>query len=86
MGSVTLHVVAVREEDTAALRDALKDHSADLVIDRASEEPKPKPMVKAMLERFDKNGDGQLDADERPGLRDFIKNSGWLPGGLNNTF
>lgn len=86
MGSVTLHVVAAREEDTAALRDALKDHSADLVIDRASKESKPKPMVKAMLERFDKNGDGQLDSDERPGLRDFIKNSGWLPGGLNNTF
>jgi Ca2+-binding EF-hand superfamily protein len=43
-------------------------------------------MVKAMFERFDKNGDGQIDAAERPDLRGFIKDQGWLPGGLNNSF
>jgi hypothetical protein len=86
MGSVTLHVVAVREEETAALRDALKEHSADLVIDRALNRPDRPPMVKAMIERFDKNGDGQVNPDERLQLRDFIKNSGRFPGGLNNTF
>jgi len=86
MGSITVHVVAVREEDTAALRDALREHAAEMVIDRALKRSNRPPMVKAMLERFDKNGDGQLDADERPALRDFIKNSGALPGGLNNTF
>jgi len=86
MGSVTLHVVAAREEDTAALRDALKDHSADMVIDRALTRPKSNQMVKAMLERFDKNGDSQIDSEERPDLRGFIKERGWLPGGLNNSF
>jgi len=86
MGSITLHVVAVHEEETAALRDALKEHSADLVIDRALKQPKRSPTVKAMLERFDKNGDGQMDPEERPELRNFIKTSGWLPGGLNNSF
>ena len=86
MGSVTLHVVAVREAETAALRETLREHSADLVIDRALKRPDRSPMVKSLLGRFDKNGDGQVDADERPDLRNFIKNSGGLPGGLNNTF
>ncbi len=86
MGSVTLHVVAAREEDTAVLRDTLKDHSADMVIDRALTRPKSNQVVKAMLERFDKNNDSQIDSEERPGLRSFIKERGWLPGGLNNSF
>ncbi len=79
-------MVAVHEEEIAALREALKEHSADLVIDRALQQPKRLPMVKAMLERFDKNGDGQMDPEERPELRNFIKTNGWLPGGLNNSF
>ena len=86
MGSITLHVVAVHEDEIAILRDALKGHSADLVIDRALKQTKRPPPVKAMLERFDKNGDGHVDAEERPPLREFIKTSGWLPGGLNNSF
>ena len=86
MGSITVQVVAVREEDTAALREMLKSHAADMVIDRASTSPKRPAMVKVMLERFDKNKDGQLQDDERLELREFIKNSGWLPGGLNNSF
>jgi hypothetical protein len=86
MGSITLHVVAAREADTVALRDALKEQVADMVIDRALTRPRRNPMVKAMFERFDKNGDGQIDAAERPDLRGFIKDQGWLPGGLNNSF
>jgi hypothetical protein len=86
MGSVTLHVVAAPEEDTGVLRNALKDHSADKVIDRALKRPKTNQIVKAMLERYDKNGDGQIDVEERPDLRGFIKDQGWLPGGLNNSF
>ena len=86
MGSITLQVVATREEDTATLRDELKSHAADMVIDRATSRPKHAAMVKAMLDRFDKNGDGQLQPDERQELRNFIKGSGWLPGGLNNSF
>ena len=57
-----------------------------MVIDRAATRPKRGAMVKAMFERFDKNNDGQLQSEERQELRDFIKHSGWLPGGLNNTF
>ena len=86
MGSITLQVVAAREEDTEVLREVLRDHAADLVIDSASNRPKRASMVKAMFDRFDKNKDGQLDADERQPLRVFIKNSGWLPGALNNSF
>ena len=86
MGSVTLQVVAVREEDTAALRGVLKDHAADMVIDRAVERPKRAEMVKAIIRQFDKDGDGKLSPDERTGVQTFIKNSGWLPGGLNNSF
>lgn len=86
MGSITVQVVAAREEDTAALREELRSHAADMVIDRAATRPKRGAMVKAMFERFDKNNDGQLQSEERQELRDFIKHSGWLPGGLNNTF
>jgi len=86
MGSITLHVVAAREEDTAKLRDALKDVVADRVIDRALARPRNNRTVKAMLDRFDTNGDSQIDAAERPELRGFIKDRGWLPGGLNNSF
>ena len=60
--------------------------TADMVIDSAVNRPRGGSMVKAMFDRFDKNKDGQLDADERPPLRNFIKNSGWLPGALNNSF
>jgi len=84
MGSITLHVVAAREEETAQLRDLLKEHSADMVIDRAVTRTRRGQMVKALFERFDKNGDGQIGDEERSGLRNFIKNSEWLPG--NNTF
>jgi hypothetical protein len=48
--------------------------------------PRGNQIVKAMLLRFDRNGDGDIDAEERPELRNFIKSQGWLPGGLNNSF
>ena len=86
MGSVTLHVIAAREEETATLRDAVKDHAADMVIDRALARAKRPQIVQTMLDRFDKNANGQMEPEERPELRNFIKNSGWFPGGLNNTF
>ena len=84
MGSITLHVVAAHEEETSSLRELLRDHSADMVIERAVKRPQRGQMVKAMFDRFDKNGDGQINAEERSELRSFIKNSEWLPG--NNSF
>ncbi|MBE0543350.1 MAG: hypothetical protein IH623_18555 [Verrucomicrobia bacterium] len=78
--------MAAREEETDALRDALKHHAADMVIDRALKQPKRGAMVKALLERFDQDGDGELNAEERAGLRTFIISSGALPGLVNNTF
>jgi mono/diheme cytochrome c family protein len=86
MGSITLHVVPVREADVEVLRDALKNHSTDMVIDRAQQRPKYGAMVKKVIERFDKNGNGQIDADERDELRIFVRASGWVPGNLNNSF
>ena len=86
MGSITMHVVPVREADVEVLRDALKNHATDMVIDRALQRPKRKGMVKKLIERFDKNGNGVIDADERPALQNFVRASGWIPGNLNNSF
>ena len=78
--------LAAREEEADALRDAHRNQSADMVIDRALRRPKSNQIVKVMLERSYKNGNGQIDLDDRPEFRSFIKERGWLPGGLNNTF
>ena len=68
------------------LRDALREHSTDMVIDRALQRRKPGGMVKKLIERFDKNGSGGIDGDERVELRNFVRASGWVPGNLNNSF
>ena len=86
MGSVTLHVVTVREEDTGTLRDAVKDHAVDTLIDRALSRPRPGPMVKALLRKFDTDGDGKLNPEERANLHEYLKNNDRLPGALNNSF
>jgi hypothetical protein len=86
MGSVTMHVIPVKEEDAQALRDALKDHSADMVIDRALESKKRGPMVQNLMERFDKNGNEKLEPDERVELRRVLRTNGWVPGNFNNSF
>ena len=33
-----------------------------------------------MMTMFDKNTNGKIDADERPGLRAFLESSGMLKG------
>ena len=86
MGSVTMHVVPVREADVEVLRDALRNHSTDMVIDQALQRPKHGGMVKKLIERFDKNGNGGIEGDERDELRKFVRASGWVPGNLNNSF
>ena len=86
MGSITLHVVPAREEDVAELRNVLRNHSANMVIDRALANPKPPAMVKTMMERFDTNGDGKLDEKERSALLGFVQATGLVPGHLNNSF
>jgi hypothetical protein len=86
MGSVTLHLMPAKEDEIERLRDALKDHSTDLVIDRALARPTQGQMVKNLIQRFDKNGNSTIDADERPELKRFIRGSDWVPGNLNNSF
>ena len=86
MGSVTMHVIPIREADVEVLRDALRNHSTDMVIDRALQGPKRGAKVKKLIERFDKNGNGEIDGDEREELRSFVRASGWVPGHLNNSF
>jgi len=86
MGSITMHVVPVRETDVEVLRDALRGHSTDMVIERALQRPKSGGMVKKLVERFDKNGNGEIDSEERVALRSFVRTSGWVPGNLNNSF
>ena len=86
MGSVTLHLIPAKEGEVEALRDALKDHSTDMVIDRAVNRPTQGAMVKNLIQRFDKNGNSKIDEDERPELRQFIRSNDWVPGSLNNSF
>jgi hypothetical protein len=86
MGSVTLHLMPAREAEVETLRDALKDHSTDMVIDRAVAQPTQGKTVKNVIQRFDKNGNSKIDEDERPELRRFIRSNDWVPGNLNNSF
>ena len=43
-------------------------------------------VVQSLIERFDKNGNVEIDGDEREELRSFVRASGWVPGHLNNSF
>lgn len=86
MGSITVHVIPVRETDAPELRKSLKSHSTDLLIDRTLENPKRPGLVKGLVERFDKNADGKIDGEERGPLRAFIQESGWFAGQENNSF
>lgn len=88
MGSITLQVIPVREEEAKILREELRGHAADLLIDRVGKTGAGRRgnWAKAMFDQFDKNRDGELGEDERLPLRNFIKQSPFLPGGLNNTF
>jgi len=85
MGSVTLHLMPSKEAEVEPLRDALKDHALDMVIDRAVKRPQG-AIVKNLIERYDKNQNGKIDEEERTELRRFIRNADWLPGSLNNSF
>lgn len=86
MGSITAHVIPVREADKEVLREALKDHATDLLIEQTLQSPKRGAMVKKLIERFDKNGNGTIESDERVELRKFVRASGLGKGGLNNSF
>jgi hypothetical protein len=86
MGSVTLHLIPAKEAEVETLRDALKDHSTDMVIDRAVRQPTQGRTVKTLIERFDKNGNSKIDEEERPELRRFIRSNDWVPGSFNNSF
>ena len=57
-----------------------------MVIDRARQRRKRGGMVKKLIERFDKNGSGEIDDDERNELQGFLCASGWVPGNCNNSF
>jgi hypothetical protein len=86
MGSVTLHLMPAKEGEVETLRDALKDHSTDIVIDQALARPTQGRMVKNLIEHFDKNGNSKIDEEERPELKRFIRGTDWVPGNLNNSF
>ena len=87
MGALTLSMMPARDEDLAALRQAHRAHIADLFIDRAQEStsPKERERVEMMGKIFDKNGNGKIDADERPALRAYLEESGALKS-LGNSF
>lgn len=80
MAAITLSVIPARDEDLAALKKAKREHNIDLFIDRALEDKRNKERVELMKTMFDKNSDGLIDAEERPGLRTFLENNGMLKG------
>ena len=77
---MTLTVIPARDEELADLRKAKREHNIDLFIDRAQEDTRQRERVEMMLTMFDKNANGKIDPDERPGLREFLEDSGMLKG------
>jgi mono/diheme cytochrome c family protein len=80
MASITLGVMPVRDADLAELEKAKELHVADLFIDRAQEDKRRREQVQMVVATFDKNGNGKIDEEERPPLRAFIQQSGFLRG------
>ncbi len=80
MGAMTLSVIPARDEELAELRQAKRNHNVDLFIDRIQEDTRQRERVQVMMTMFDKNTNGKLDPDERPGLRAFLETSGLLRG------
>jgi hypothetical protein len=80
MAAITLSVIPARDEELAELRVAKRTHNIDLFIDRALEDTRKREQVETMKTMFDKNTNGKIDPDERPGLRSFLETSGMLKG------
>jgi len=80
MAAMTLTVIPARDEELAELRQAKRNHNIDLYIDRAQEDTRQRERVEMMMTMFDKNTNGRIDADERPGLRAFLESSGMVKG------
>ncbi len=80
MAAVTLNVIPARDAELAQLKEAKKNHAIDLFIDRALEDTRQRERVQMVVTMFDKNGNGKLDAEERPGVREFLGQSGMLKG------
>ncbi len=85
MAAMTLTVIPARDEELAEFRQARRDHNIDLFIDRAQEDTRQRERVEMMMTMFDKNTNGKIDPEERPGLRAFLENSG-LVKGLSDGF
>jgi len=80
MAVMTLTVIPARDEELVELRQAKRNHHIDLFIDRAQEDKRQRERVEMMMTMFDKNTNGKIDPDERPGLRSFLETSGMLKG------
>jgi hypothetical protein len=80
MAAMTLSVIPTRDEELALLKQAKKHHGIDLFIDRALEDTRRRERVQMVVTMFDKNANGKLDDEERPGVREFLENSDQLKG------
>ena len=80
MAAITLSVIPARDEELDGLRTAKRTHNIDLFIERALEDTKKREQVELMKATFDKNANGKIDPEERPGLRAFLEASGKLKG------
>lgn len=80
MAAMTLSIIPAQDDDLPKLKQAKRDHSIDLYIDRAQEDPRQEDKVKLMMVMFDKNNNGKLDPEERPGLRSYLESNGFLKG------
>jgi hypothetical protein len=82
MAAMTLTVIPARDKELAQLKQARREHTIDLFIDRAQEDKREsaRERVQQMMTMFDKNTNGMLDPDERPPLRTFLETTGALRG------
>lgn len=88
MAAMTLTVIPARDEELEQLKKAKRDHAIDLFIDRAQEDKRAsaRERVQMMMATFDKNMNGKLDPDERPGVRNFLEMSGAVRGITDGGF
>ena len=90
MGSIILDVIVVNPEDEKALLDAMDEHKRLSTVNFylatdgkfcegrcAPSKPQRERAKKNAEERFDKNGDGKLDAAETAAAREFLTAQGF---------
>ena len=79
MGSVSLNVSPVKNEDLPVLNKAYRDHIDDQMLDRALGDKEKDLFFRSVFQRMDRNKNGIYDPDERQHIIGFLKRNGMWP-------